>query len=176
MDKKYFGKPSFMTSIVEESWAKDSKTLSDGGVESDADIKRIETELPEIAETIEITNKENEETPVKDEGETVIESECAKSERSTENKSESIVETRPPPSGGVKRPESGISRTVNMIGHLGGLEEGKLSGEVVEWMSHPAVIVICIFLACLHSLTGLDLLTVFGIIITVIAFVSLIIQ
>jgi len=180
MDKKYFSKPSFMTSIVEESWAKDSKTLSDGGefgfVESDADRKRIETELPEIAETIDITNKDNEETPVRDESETVIESERAKSETSTEHKSESIVETRPPPSGGVKRPESGISRTVNMIGHLGGLEEGKLSGEVMEWMSHPAVIVICIFLACLHNLTGLDLLTVFGIIITVIAFVSLIIQ
>jgi len=165
-----------MASIVEESWTKDSKTLSDGGefgfVESEA-----ETELPETEETNNNTNKENQETPVKDESETVIESERAKSEKSTEHKSESTVETRPPPSGGVKRPESGISsRTVSMIGHLGGLEEGKLSGEVVEWLSHPAVIVICIFLACLHNLTGLDLLTVFGIIITVIAFVSLIFQ
>jgi len=176
MDKKFFSKPSFMASIVEESWTKDSKTLSDGGefgfVESEA-----EMELPETEETNNNTNKENQETSVKDESETVIESERAKSEKSTEHKSESTVETRPPPSGGVKRPESGISsRTVSMIGHLGGLEEGKLSGEVVEWLSHPAVIVICIFLACLHNLTGLDLLTVFGIIITVIAFVSLIFQ
>ena len=55
MDKKFFSKPSFMASIVEESWTKDSKTLSDGGefgfVESEAETKRTETELPETEET-----------------------------------------------------------------------------------------------------------------------------
>jgi len=185
MDKRYFAKPSYMASIVEESRVKDSKTLSDGGefefVESVADketeIRRVQTELPEVADTIDLTSKENHETPMKEESETVIESERAKSERSTECKSESTVETRPPSGDSrIKRPESGISRTVNIIGHLGGLEEGKLSGEVLEWLSHPAVIVICIFLACVHTVTGLDLLTAFGVLITVVSFVSLIMQ
>eukprot|EP00090_Calanus_glacialis_P037984 TRINITY_DN6607_c0_g1_i1.p1 TRINITY_DN6607_c0_g1~~TRINITY_DN6607_c0_g1_i1.p1 ORF type:complete len:1476 (-),score=228.81 TRINITY_DN6607_c0_g1_i1:131-4558(-) len=148
MDKRYFSKPSYMASIVEESRVKDSKTLSDGGefefVESDPDketeIGRVQTEFQEVADTIDLSIKENHETPMKEESETVIESERAKSERSTECKSESNVETRPP-SGDtrIKRPESGISRTVNMIGHLGGLEEGKLSDLTDEDLSLPGV-------------------------------------
>ena len=185
MDKMYFSKPSYMASIVEESRVKDSKTLSDGGefdfLESEADkaaeIGRIQTELQEVADTIDFSIKENHETPMKEESETVIESERAKSERSTECKSESTVDTRPPSGDSRnKRPESGISRAVDMMGHFGGLEEGKLSGEVLEWLSHPAVIVICIFLACVHTVTGLDLLTAFGVLITVVSFVSLIMQ
>jgi len=185
LDKMYFSKPSYMASIVEETRVKDTKTLSDGGefdfIESEADketeISRIQTELQDVADTIDLSIKENHETPMNEESETVIESENAKSVRSTECKSESTVDTRPPAGDGRnKRPESGMSRAVDMMGHFGGLEEGKLTGEVLEWLSHPAVIVICIFLACVHTVTGLDLLTAFGILITVVSFVRLIMQ
>ena len=75
---------------------------------------------------------------------------------------------------GPARPAScdGVKRTVEVVGSL---TDGKLSGEVVEeWLSHPAVIVVCYFLACVQSVTGLDVLTAFGVLLTVVSFVSLI--
>eukprot|EP00092_Neocalanus_flemingeri_P028135 GFUD01030555.1.p1 GENE.GFUD01030555.1~~GFUD01030555.1.p1 ORF type:complete len:1478 (+),score=209.49 GFUD01030555.1:136-4569(+) len=132
MDKMYFSKPSYMASIVEESRVKDSKTLSDGGefelLESEeddkaAEIGRMQSELQEVADTIDLSIKENHEPTIKEESETVIESERSKSERS-----ESVVDTRPPSGDSRnKRSESGLTRAVDMMGHFGGLEEGKLS-------------------------------------------------
>ena len=76
--------------------------------------------------------------------------------------------------GPVRLPScDGVKRTVEVVGSL---TDGKLSGEVVEeWLSHPAVIVVCYFLACVQSVTGLDVLTAFGVLLTVVSFVSLII-
>ena len=64
------------------------------------------------------------------------------------------------------------------IAGLGGLtgDPGvcKLSGEPgVLSVAHPWMIVTSLFLACVHQVTGIDLLTAFSVLITVVAFVSL---
>ena len=68
----------------------------------------------------------------------------------------------------------------NLISGGGGEAGGcKLTGEVTGVpgvVSHPATIVITMFLACVHSVTGLDLLTAFSLLITIVTFVSLIIH
>ena len=50
------------------------------------------------------------------------------------------------------------------------------SDEVISLLSHPGNLVIAIFLACLHSVTGLDLLNAFSLLLTIVSFVSLILQ
>ena len=67
------------------------------------------------------------------------------------------------------------------IAGLGGLtgDPGvcKLSGEPgVLRVAHPWLVVTSLFLACVHQVTGLDLLTAFSVLITVVAFVSLLIH
>ena len=56
-------------------------------------------------------------------------------------------------------------------------EGGKVtSDEVISLLSHPGNLVVAIFLACLHSVTGLDLLNAFSLLLTIVSFVSLILQ
>ena len=57
-------------------------------------------------------------------------------------------------------------------------EGGKVahSDEVICLLSHPGNLVIAIFLACLHSVTGLDLLNAFSLLLTIVSFVSLVLQ
>ena len=62
-------------------------------------------------------------------------------------------------------------------GPSSGEDVGKMSGEeVISLLSHPGNLVIAIFLACVHSVTGLDLLTAFSLLLTVVSFVSLLLQ
>merc|ERR1712137_1428522 len=52
-----------------------------------------------------------------------------------------------------------------------------MSGEPgVLRVAHPWLVVTSLFLACVHQVTGLDLLTAFSVLITVVAFVSLLIH
>ena len=54
--------------------------------------------------------------------------------------------------------------------------KGASSGEVISLLSHPGNLVIALLLSCLHSVTGLDLLNVFSLLLTIVSFVSLILQ
>ena len=58
------------------------------------------------------------------------------------------------------------------------LDEGKLSGEarLLELIAHPAVGLLAVCFACLSTSTNLDLLTAFGLLLTVIAHLSLFFQ
>ena len=75
-----------------------------------------------------------------------------------------------------------INYNVSGLGSVGGGDVGgcKLTGEAGVFLplilTHPSTLVIAIFLACVHSVTGLDLLTAFGVLITVVAFVSLLLH
>ena len=65
------------------------------------------------------------------------------------------------------------------LGGLGGDEGCKLTGEMLcvsSLLSHPATLVTAIFLACVHTATGLDLLSAFGLLITIVAFVSVLLH
>ena len=55
------------------------------------------------------------------------------------------------------------------------LDEGKLSGEarLLELIAHPAVGLLAVCLACLRTSTNLDLLTAFGLLLTMVAHISL---
>ena len=55
------------------------------------------------------------------------------------------------------------------------LEEGKLSGEarLLELIAHPAVGLVAVCFACLRTSTNLDLLTAFGLLLTIVAHLSL---
>ena len=55
------------------------------------------------------------------------------------------------------------------------LDEGKLSGEarLLELIAHPAVGLLAVCLACLRTSTNLDLLTAFGLLLTIVAHISL---
>ena len=68
-----------------------------------------------------------------------------------------------------------LKRTVELMG----LEERKLSGEpelCSPALSQPAILVLCVFLACLHSATGLDIMSAAGILVTLVTLVSLLLQ
>ena len=68
-----------------------------------------------------------------------------------------------------------LKRTVELMG----LEETKLSGEpqlCSPALSQPAILVLCVFLACLHSATGLDVMSAAGILVTLVTLVSLLLQ
>jgi hypothetical protein len=54
-----------------------------------------------------------------------------------------------------------------------GLDEGKASGEVLRWLDHPATLALAHLLACLHTLTGVDLLTAFGLLLTIVCLLCL---
>lgn len=83
------------------------------------------------------------------------------------------VSSRPPSGGSLSRPPSS-SEAKRSVDVLSGLGEGKLSGELGEWLSHPCVVVVCYLLACLNSITGLDFLTAFGVLLTVVSLVSVV--
>ena len=55
------------------------------------------------------------------------------------------------------------------------LDEGKLSGEarLLELIAHPAVGLLAVCFACLSTSTNLDLLTAFGLLLTMVAHISL---
>jgi hypothetical protein len=55
------------------------------------------------------------------------------------------------------------------------LDEGKLSGEarLLELIAHPAVGLLAVCFACLRTSTNLDLLTAFGLLLTMVAHLSL---
>ena len=78
------------------------------------------------------------------------------------------VEVARPPSPPSPGPTKGCPPEE---GKLAG--EAKLSGEALEWLAHPAVGLLAVCLACLHTLTGLDLLTAFGVLLAVVAHISL---
>ena len=199
--EKQFPQPNFMASFVEESKMIDLKTLSDGLNISDTMIEDQSEE--EVVEQEEQEGEEGEDLQVSDvieeddktdasgereESETQIDVKFPKSERSesgcqTPAEDLGVTDLLSQMTGESEcysRPGQRTTNTLIMSGALPCLvpeEGGKASSEeVISLLSHPGNLVIAIFLACLHSVTGLDLLNAFSLLLTIVSFVSLILQ
>ena len=94
-------------------------------------------------------------------------SDGAEWEESLEEREEEEEESRERPGVGGEVERRGLGE--------GRVEEGKVSGEgrVAEWLAHPLLPLVAACLACVHSLTGLDLLTAFGVLLTLVTHLSL---
>ena len=86
-----------------------------------------------------------------------------------EEKGRERPDPRDAPAG---RKESLVDRAADALG----LTEDKESGEVLGWLAQPASLLVSYLLTCLHSLTGLDLLTALGLILMIVCLVCLIVK
>ena len=88
---------------------------------------------------------------------------------------EESAEEEMPKEKSEKNPAEELPRP-SVKGRVEGLlDEGKLSGEarLLELIAHPAVGLLAVCLACLRTSTNLDLLTAFGLLLTIVAHISL---
>ena len=86
-----------------------------------------------------------------------------------EEKGRARPDPRDAPAG---RKESLVDRAADALG----LTEDKESGEVLGWLAQPASLLVSYLLTCLHSLTGLDLLTALGLLLMIVCLVCLIVK
>ena len=200
--EKQFPQPNFMASFVEKSKMIDLKTLSDGQNVSDTEIEdqcekeeqeqeheegEGERDYLQVSDIIEEDDKPDPSSE-REESETRIDVEFPKSERSgsssqTPAEDIGVTDLLSEMTGELEshcRPEQRQTDTFIIPGVVPGVlpeEGGKMSSdEVISLLSHPGNLVIAIFLACLHSVTGLDLLNAFSLLLTIVSFVSLILQ
>ena len=190
-------KPFYLAALMEENQprqAESIKNLSDGALpeesglgdedpakeeekEKKLEIGKIQHELQEVADYIDVN---------------IAEDKCTKADSRADVDAQPAPDPPldvggdgrpaaadgepPPPAHGKPADRRQRRQTVDVVACLGP-SEAKLSGEAVcEFLGHPAVLVATYLLACVHSHTGLDLLSIFGVLLAVVSYVSIVLS